>query len=47
MKKSIITINVTKETWEELNKNKKAGESFDDVINRLAIEMESKNEKGN
>jgi predicted CopG family antitoxin len=35
----MITINVEEKTWEELNKRKKAGESFDEVINRLLKEV--------
>lgn len=34
----MITINVEEKTWEELNKRKKAGESFDEVIKRLLLE---------
>jgi predicted CopG family antitoxin len=34
----MITINVEENTWQELNKRKKAGEKFDSVINRLILE---------
>ena len=34
----MITINVEENTWEELNKRKKAGESFDEVISRMILE---------
>jgi predicted CopG family antitoxin len=33
-------IRVTEETWERLNKLKKPGDSFDDVIQRLLAEQE-------
>jgi predicted CopG family antitoxin len=33
------TIQVEDETWDELNKRKKRGESFDEVIKRLILEI--------
>lgn len=35
------TIQVRSDTWEELNKRKKPGESFDDVIRRILFSEES------
>ena len=31
----MITINISDENWEELNKQKKRGETFNDVITHL------------
>ena len=31
----MITINIKEEVWEYLNKNKKPGETFNDVLDRL------------
>jgi predicted CopG family antitoxin len=35
----MITINIKTKTWEELNKRKRAGETFDEVINRILLEI--------
>jgi predicted CopG family antitoxin len=32
------TIQIEDSTWEELNKRKKVGETFDEVINRALLE---------
>ena len=32
------TMEIKHSTWDELNKRKKVGESFDDVIKRLILE---------
>lgn len=32
------TMEIKHSTWEELNKRKRVGESFDDVIKRMAME---------
>jgi predicted CopG family antitoxin len=32
------TMEIKHSTWEELNKRKKVGESFDDVIKRILLE---------
>jgi predicted CopG family antitoxin len=34
----MITINISDENWESLNKRKKRGESFDEVISRMLLE---------
>lgn len=34
-------IRVTDETWSELNRRKRPGDSFDDVIQRLLAEAEA------
>ena len=41
-----ITISIQDSTWEKLNKRKKAGDSFDDVINKALNEIpENKKEE--
>ena len=35
----VTTIQIQDPTWELLNKRKKKGETFDDVINRMALEI--------
>lgn len=34
----VTTIQIEDNTWEELNKRKKVGESFDEVIQRIILE---------
>jgi len=43
--KETTLIQVTVETWEELNKRKRPGDSFDDVIRRLINEAKRKDNK--
>lgn len=40
-------IRVTDETWSELNRRKRPGDSFDDVIQRLLDETEEASDEGN
>lgn len=40
-------IRVTDETWSELNKRKRPGDSFDDVIQRLLEETTEEDAEGN
>jgi len=42
-----ITIMISDKNWECLNKMKKRGESFDEVLTRLIKQKEGKNEKSN
>jgi len=40
MAEETTTLQVTKETWKQLNLRKEPGETFDDVIQRLLEEPE-------
>ena len=41
----MITIRISDKAWEELNKKKKRGETFEDVIDRL-LKLKDKEENG-
>jgi predicted CopG family antitoxin len=42
----MITINITKKTWEKLNKLKEAGETFEEVINKILLNQNKTNKNG-
>ena len=43
----VTTIQIQDKTWEDLNKRRKRGETFDDVIRRGMLEVPEENENDN